>query len=390
VGVTDELDTTRAELSVQPSDVTSWLYDHEWQQVGRIEDVAERWQLDTHLVLVPLAADSSDFPIRWREMLRDLADAVGTDESGVLLTIEKADSDIAEFRAVGDSYIDDAIPLGDASMLIDQIHRSMRASANSAVQPRSYFGHSLPDRVKHHADGVRMGQTRRGSYVVPVICRIPMLRPDIEDDQPLFDASKTYQPFARIAMMRLAEGLDEIRSMALEEVLPSSDRVRDSVSRGVSYELSGAIATILEARSVDKLSVNFSWAEKLTIPSVPSAVTLSHEMSPIIRHVSDELRGVTVVGTQTLVGYVKALSRGEDDEIGRVTIRALDEDQARNVALELDSEQYDVASHANNERVPVSVTGRLRREVGRMLRFDAVESFSLIEAHPTLIELETY
>ena len=386
--MTDELDTAQTwttQLSVQPGDVTNWLRDHEWHRVGRMEDVAERWQSDSHIVLVPLSTNSSDFSIRWREMLQDLADAVGTDESGVILTIEKADSDIAEFRAIGDTSIDDAIPLGDASLLIEQIHRTMRASANSAIQPRSYFGHSLPDRVKNHADGVRMGQTRRGSYVVPVICRIPMLRTENADDQPLFDASKTYQPFARLAMMQLAEGLDELRAMAIDATFPSSDRVRDSVSRGVSFELSGAIATVLEARSIETLTVNFSWAEKLVIPGVPSAVIFPREMSPIIRYVSDELRGVTVVGTQTLVGFVKTLSRGEDDEIGRVTVRALDEDHARNVALELDSEQYDIASHANNERVLVSVTGRLRREVGRMLRFDSVDSFRLIESHPTLI-----
>jgi len=382
--MTDETVSPTSQSSVQPTDVTNWLSDHEWKLVGRIEDVAERWQSDSHLVVVPLLISSSDFSVRWSEMLEDLAEAVGTDEAGVLLAIEKADSDIAEFRAAGDSLID-AIPLGDASMLIEQIHRSVRASANTAIQPKSYFGHSLPDRVKDHADGVRMGQTRRGSYVVPVICRIPMLRPDIEDDQPLFDASKTYQPFARLAMVRLAQGLEELRTMALTDSMPSDDRVKESVSRGVSYELSGAIATVLEARSIDALGVNFSWAEKLTVPSVPSEVNLPREMAPIIRHVSNELRGVTVVGTQTLVGYVKILSRGEEDEIGRVTVRALDEDRARNVALELDSDQYDVASHANNERVLVSVTGRLRREVGRMLRFDSVDSFRLIEAHPTLV-----
>jgi hypothetical protein len=57
-----------------------------------------------------------------------------------------------------------------------------------------------------------MGQTRRGSYIVPVISRLPILEPEDEDDAVLFE-DVTYQPFARTAMLRLAEGLTALREL---------------------------------------------------------------------------------------------------------------------------------------------------------------------------------
>lgn len=365
-----------------PVDVTEWLRIHGWSQTAALGDIAQRWQNDTAGVVVPMFTRSPDFTLRWSEMLNRLANSFDTDPAGVLLAVAKAGSDIAEFRASG--QIDDSIPLGDASTLIDSVRRSMQASANSALQPRSYYGHSLPDAARDHARKVRMGQTRHGSYVIPVISRLPILQPDDADDAVLFE-DVAYQPFARSAMLKLAQGLAALRELTHGTSAPAASRITEAVGAGVSSELCEAVANTLEAESITALSVAFTWAERLPASSAPVSVNLESEAVPLLRHVGSVLRGEPIIGRQTVVGYVKRLDRGEDDEVGRITLRTLDSDKARNITIDLNDADYHIAGEANTDRRMVAATGILHREPGRALRFSEVVDFHLLEELPGLL-----
>jgi hypothetical protein len=367
-----------ASATVVPTDVTAWLRARGWSETGRLGDLASRWETAHEGVVVPLLPSAPDFGLRWSEMTGALSAAMHTDEQGLMLAIAKSGSDIAEFRAAGDGAIDDSIPLGDAEVLISSVRRAMTASANSVLQPRSYYGHSLPEAARDHARNVRMGQTRRGSYIVPIISRVPVLEPDEEEDAQLFQ-NLAYEPFARRAMVRLAQGLAALRDLTSGEEFPARSSITESVGAGVSHELCDSVANALETESIDSLDVTFSWAERLPSRAAPTQVVLEGPLAPVVREVSNILRGQQVVGQQTMVGFVKVLDRGEDDEIGKVTIRALDNDKARNVTMLLGTDDYDIASHANNERQMVSVTGQLERQPGRALRFVDVANFSPVE-----------
>lgn len=365
--------------SVAPADVAAWLSLRGWKQVARLGDIAQRWHGEAAEAVVPMLDSAPDFSLRWEEMLNRLAIAFDTDEAGVLLAVTQSGSDIAEFRATG--QIDDSLPLGDAATFIDSVRRWMQASANSALQPRSYFGHSVPDAARDHARNVRMGQTRRGSYIIPVISRLPMLAPENVDDAVLFD-EVTYQPFARTAMLRLAEGLTVLRDLTHGSSTPSPSRITEAVGAGVSSELCEAVANTLETESINGLDVSFSWAARLPVLDVPGAVALEDGALPIIREVERVLKGAPLVGRQTVTGYVKRLDRGEEDEVGRVTLRVLDNDKARNVTVELNDADYHIAGEANTERKMVSATGILHRTPGRALRFTEVDQFKFLERIP--------
>lgn len=270
--VTD--DTILSGQAPQPTDVTEWLRLHGWTKSASLGDIAQRWQNNTSAVVVPMLTSSPDFGLRWSEMLNRLAGSFDTDPAGVLLAIAKAGSDIAEFRASG--QIDDSIPLGDASKFIDSIRRAMQAAANSVLQPRSYYGHSLPDAARDHARNVRMGQTRRGSYIVPVISRLPILQPEEADDAVLFD-EVGYQPFARSAMLKLAQGLVALRDLTHASAEPTGSKITEAVGVGLSSELCEAVANTLEMESIVALDVAFTWAERLPASSAPESVRLESE-----------------------------------------------------------------------------------------------------------------
>lgn len=362
--------------TVAPADVAEWLGLHGWRRVAHLGEIAERWQGESNQVTVPMLESSPDFALRWAEMLDQLSRTLDTDPAGVMLAVTKAGSDVAEFRATG--QIDDSLPLGDAATFIDSVRRWMQASANSALQPRSYFGHSVPDAAREHARKVRMGQTRRGSYIVPVISRLPILSPDDDDDAVLFD-EVSYQPFARTAMLRLAEGLGTLRDLTHGPTAPSRSKITEAVGAGVSSELCEAVANTLETESISGLEISFNWAERLPVANAPRVMSLEEDAVEVIRQVENILKGEPVVGRQTVTGYVKRLDRGEDDEVGRVTLRILDNDKARNVTIELNDDDYHVAGEANTERKMVSATGILHRTPGRALRFTEVDQFRFLE-----------
>lgn len=370
------VDDTFSGQAPRPADVTQWLRIHGWVHAGSLGNIAQRWQKADTGVVVPLLASSPDFALRWSEMLERLARSFDTDPAGVLLAVAKSGSDIAEFRASG--QIDDSLPLGDAASFIDSVRRAMQASANSALAPRGYFGHSLPDAARDHARGVRMAQTRRGSYIVPVISRLPVLEPDDDEDAVLFNEA-TFQPFARRAMLTLARGLEALRDLTHEEASPARSRIVEAVGAGVSYELCDAVIATLGTESITDLDVSFTWAERLPIAKEPSSLRLESAAIPQLRMVGSFLRGEPVIGRQTVVGYVKGLDRGEEDEVGRITLRMLDNDKARNVYMTLSEDDYNKAGDANTGRRMVSATGVLHREPGRALWVSEVSDFHLLE-----------
>lgn len=366
----------------KPEDLTSWLRMQGWKHAGSLGNVAQRWQGERAAVVIPMESSAPDFKLRWSEALSQLSRLEGTDPEGIVLAAAKAGSDIAEFRAQG-SQIDDSLPLGDASTFIDSVRRTMLASANSALQPRSYYGHSLPDAARDHANSVRMGQTRRGSYIVPVISRLPVLQADDDDDSVLFE-DVAFQPFARKAMLRLAIGLATLRELTHGDSAPTRSAVTESVGQGVSFELCEAVANTLESQSIGSLEVTFAWAERLRVRAAPKMVHLEKPAAPMLRHLAAVLKGEPTVGRQTFVGYVKRLDRGEDDEVGQIILRALDNDKARNITIDLTDEHYAVAGDANTGRRMVSATGVLVREPGRALRFTELQDFRLLDEIPSL------
>lgn len=359
-----------------PIDVTAWLQIQDWTLENSLGDIAERWVRGQEGIVVPMLPTSPDFHLRWEEMLRRLSSVMESDPAGVLLAVSKSGSDIVEFRASG--QIDDSIPLRDASTLIESVRRVMQASANSALQPRSYYGHSVPDAAREHARNVRMGQTRQGSYVVPIISRLPVLKAPNSEDAVLFEDA-TYQPFARTAMLRLANGLSALRELTHGERQPTPRMITDAVGVGVSSELCDAVANTLDADSVENLDVSFAWAERLPTSRAPTNVALEGGAASQIRHVASYLKGEPTIGAQTFVGYVKRLDRGEEDEIGRITLRALDNDKARNITMELIDDIYHLAGQANTDRRMVSVTGVLHREPSKALHFTEVTDFHFVE-----------
>lgn len=104
---------------------------------------------------------------------------------------------------------------------------------------------------------------------------------------------------------------------------------------------------------------------------------------------ADDLKGSPIVGEQGLIGFISHLDRGEEDEQGRVTLRALLGGSQRSIRLFLSDDQYHTAGEANLNRRTVYVRGNMERTSGRMWEFKDVQEFGIVADLP-IEELERY
>lgn len=225
---------TRYELL--PQDVTSWLLANGWLRLSSGEGPAALWTRESSEVLQPLRPEASDYQLRLQDMLRILTRTEQRDESLLSQEIAVEAADVCEWSAIFESDNDYSIALEDGERLVRGAKSAVVAAANASIRLRGYFGHSTKKAAREHAKTVRMGQTQRGSYVIPIISRIPGATLTARKDDTL-DIEVNAQPFERRVMEQLAEALATINIVALESRgKPSARIVNESVANGVSYE----------------------------------------------------------------------------------------------------------------------------------------------------------
>jgi hypothetical protein len=365
---------------VSPSTTRQWLLGQGWHESGRLGEVATLFARDDDQVLLPMDPTSSDFRLRWYELVSHLAATVSLEPDALLMRISREGADVAEFRAIGDDLSSASIPLLDLQTLLASVRQMVAASANAAVMPRSHFGRSISKEVRHHTHAVRVGTTRAGSYIVPVISPVPYQRPQNDDEadqdvaEGLFEESVGYVPFARQAMRQLATSLTTLRDFADDPESITGVALTEAVGRGVSYEMAAGIADALEPESITQVDVSFSWSEQIRTPELPTEVTFPRSAAAPLKEISEALRNQSIVGQQELTGYVKGITRNEDLS-GRVVIRAVVGDQFRQVVMEATAEQCDMAGTVLGQRGYIHAVGKLEREPGKQLRLSEITDF---------------
>lgn len=371
---------TQMAFDLQPADVASWLSAQGWSALPAKSRTARLWRRGESEVLQPLIPEASDYLLRWFDMLASLSREEGRNPESLANEMLYEGADVCEWRASHKFAIDHTIPLADGERLIRSAREAFVAAASATIQRRAYFGHSITRAARDHANAVRMGQTQSGSYVVPIISRVPGATVPVEEDQRRFDLDVAPQPFERRVMLQLADSLSAVRMLLDERRADFSvSRLNDTVGLGVSHELCGALVGSLTAGAVSELRMTFGWARRAPVSNGTGTVEFSREDAAPIGRMATLLRGSDVVADQTVYGFIRGLRRDRDEPNGTVTMRAAIGPEQRLVRMDLGPELYDLAGTAHAQRRLVSVFGRLVREAGRTWHFSEVRDLALME-----------
>ncbi|MEU5187943.1 hypothetical protein AB0G83_12520 [Streptomyces klenkii] len=349
-----------------PGEIRSYLKVSGWSPVSGSE-LAELWRFrdsEDKVVLVPMKEGAPDFAKRAHILLSDISQLESRDVHAVHDAIATVYHDVTDLRASHPSLSDGSIPLEAGYELFMSAKRLRVASAAASIRRQGHF-RNFPLRAKDQAREVRLGQTRRGSYIVPIISQarspedvyVPQQEHiDIEIEETLFDRRVT-------ATMSRALGV--LEQMASSERRPTGSEIADSVGEGVSYELCRALSKVVNADSVAALDITFNWSRVASPPPGSSnRVEFNRDAIEIVDEVSSRLKSQLYTHEHVLYGVITDLSRRPDEATGRVGIETLIKRRRRTVWFDLADEPYHLAVHCHDTGTPVRAQGVLASPPG--------------------------
>ncbi|SFR09315.1 hypothetical protein SAMN04488564_103111 [Lentzea waywayandensis] len=347
--------------SLHPLAVQQYLAANDWQLETQVPDVRQIWRLnDEARVMLPLATDFVDFAQRFRDTLRALATVYDWDPERLAEKITATRADLF-FVRFDQAMVDGTLPFKQAETALDGLLKMMKAAATSADDPTHSHRGSRSSTVTDFLDeDIRLGHTKRGSFVFTVVTRLGDPLPDHDD------GSHT-TPFPRRVMETLATGLHAARDLSLNWDALAVERAAE---RGLSANLVESLQDLTESDSLRELDLSFDWAASEPRPKVAaSRIVINRDAMVGLSRVRERLvRREEPPRTETVVGQVRSLTRedsgGDDQEETTIILSAEVRGRTRKIHILLGGEDYDWAIFAHRNRLPFTVTGNLAFERG--------------------------
>ncbi|MFE1936290.1 hypothetical protein ACFW95_39075 [Streptomyces sp. NPDC059474] len=346
-----------------PSAVSQYLAARRWVLEASQRDIREIWRLpgdadgDRARIMLPLATDFVDFRQRFTDALLALGKIYGSDPDELQERILATRADLF-FVRLDQAVLDGTIPFRQAEATIESLHKMLKAAATTAADPYHSHVGRRPARVREFLeDDVRLGHTKKGSFVFTVVTRLS----DPESAEPAQD--RVVQGFPRKVMETLARGLQTTRGLAQHWDSQVLDAPGDF---GVSAGLVESLEEMTQPQGLRALDLSFQWAAGEEPPQVDgSSIVLDRDVIAALPTVRERLvRQEEPPREETLRGLVTSLHQEafEDEETAEVVVKADVHGRMRNVRMRLTGEDHQWAILAYQHKLPFTVTGDLAFE----------------------------
>jgi len=359
-------------------DVEFWLTRNGWIPALTKANGA-LWKRGDFDVLVPSSNLQPDAGLRLQVALESIAESHGLAPSDLESEIIHFGSDVVEWRVVDSATLDDGLSLGAADQLISTVRRVVIFGAAAVDHRRGYFGRRVRQRARDEASRVRVGQTKRGSFILPLISHVGV-GPGWSVGDLGFPVE--FAPYSRQVLLTIFEALSASVALAeLTEGAPSGRQANELVSKGVSYELSIAMAELLANETIRSLSVSFDWADAAPVESGRRTVDFNNAHAEFFRRLAANLFETAETGAQQILVQVKSSARHEDSERdGGVVVfrRSLGDRSGGLVRADLNEADYQTVLTADSRREVLAVVGKLVEEEGHRTRLEEVASVQRI------------
>ncbi len=352
--------------TLTPSAVSQFLAYHDWELEQKQPEVREVWRyrstsLDTApRVMVPLATDFADFTPRFVDALESLGHIHDWDAEQLLDHIIATRADLF-FVRLDQEMIDGTIPFQQAEKTLQAILKLMKSAATTAADPHHPHKGRRPAPVNDYMEeDVRLGHTKRGSFVFTVVSRLGETDPQSIDGQ-----GQPAMAFPRHVMETLARGLESTKRLTQswdQEALSSPS------SLGLSAGLVESLEEMSQPQHLRTLDFSFEWAAAERRPDVGLAtITLDRDTIGELPRVREQLvRREEPVRRERLAGLVKSLIRDDSmpdsEEAGTAIIAAEVSRKTLRVHVPLTGEDHNWAIMAYERQLPFTVTGDLSYE----------------------------
>ncbi len=352
--------------ALAPLAVSQFLASHDWELEYQQPDVREVWRYgpsqvsSAPRVMIPLATDFADFVPRFVDALESLGHIHNWDAGQLLERVIATRADLF-FVRLDQGMIDGTIPFQQAEKTLQAIYKLIRAAATTTADPHHSHKGRRPAAVGEFLDeAIRLGHTKRGSFVFTIVTRLGDPRPQVVDGY-----EQTTITFPRRVMETLARGLETTKRLTRsrdQEPLESPSRL------GLSAGLVEALEDMSQPQHLRSVDLSFQWAAAERKPDVGLAtIVLDREMMDELPRVREGLvQRELPVRRETLVGHVKSLTRDDaaanNDEAAIITVAAEVSGKTLRVQVPLTGENHGWAIMAYRRQLPFTVTGDLTYE----------------------------
>ncbi|MCP2287314.1 hypothetical protein APR08_000217 [Nocardia amikacinitolerans] len=352
-------------LALSPPAVSQYLAAHDWELEARVQDVKEIWRLPGEdgpvgRIMLPLATDYVDFPRRFRETMQTLATIYDWDPAQLVERIAAARADLF-FVRLDQEMIDGTIPFRQAETTLEALCRMMKAAATTADDPtHSHRGRRSATVTEFLEENIRLGHTKRGSFVFTVVSRLGDVMSTEADGKPQVS-------FPRAAMTTLAKGLQSTRTLALQW----DDRALErSGELGLSANLVESVWDLTQSPDLRALDLSFDWAAGEPAPTLESSrIVIDRDAMAGLPRVRERLvRSEEPPRYESLLGIVRTLNRDDlgdgGEEATSIVLSTHVDGRSRKVHVPLAGTDYEWAIAAHQSKRPLVVSGNLSFERG--------------------------
>ena len=169
-------------------------------------------------------------------------------------------------------------------------------------------------------------------------------------------------------MYRLVEALSAARQATDDTNRGIAAAFQHAVDNGVSANLCESLAKL--TRALSRFEISVSWASTWLTNKPQSVEQFSEHDEPILKQASQAFRSRFPVPSETLIGYIPRLNRGQYETTGTITFHAKVDGINRSVTAVLPHEQYRQAIRAHDEKATVVLRGDLERKGDRWHLFN--------------------
>lgn len=347
--------------SLTPGAVAQFLAAHDWELEARQERVREIWRLPgaanrpVERIMLPLATNYVDYLARFADTLTALGHIHDWDPGELLERVSATRADLVHIR-LDQPMTDGTIPFQQADNTLQALYKLLKAAATTAAAPTHSHRGRRPAVVSEFLDeDVRLGHTKRGSFVFTVVTRLGEPAPEATPDSPMFP---------RLVMVTMARGLETTRRLAQDW---DESAIASAGEWGLSAGLVEAVEDMTQPETLRSLVLSFDWAASQPRPDVGrEPIVLDRDVKAGLARVRERLiRQEEPPRRETLVGLVKSLTRedtpagGGDERVATVVLLTEVGGRTRNVHVTLVGRDHEWAVLAYQHNVPLTVSGDL-------------------------------
>ena len=304
-------------------------------------------------IIVPRTERLGDYASVVAALIDTFASVAGQDQLAVYRSLVTTDRDVVRVRAAESE--DGSVTLTAGVSLIDGAREMLLSAACSLRERQPVYRAGANREASDLLNRVRLGQTDHGSFVVTLLTPVvpppmPALFPDPDDRN---------APIERRMTMRLVEALTAVRQATERTAAGDKEAFGDAVAAGVSANLCEALVRLVEP--FPTLDVGVSWAQTRPVATASNVVRFGQADAALLREAARSLRDRAPRPDVDLYGFVRLLTRGEEDDDGIIGLATKIDGQPQSVKVVLERVDYERAIRAHHDRVPVVLNGDLDR-----------------------------